>query len=282
VTVVQAQPSPTVTVVQAQASPTVTMAPQASNDCVENNDCADNQTCNAGTVEALICQDISGVDITCRKKTTVAHTCPVITNKQDGLSCGTIQVCKSGECTGITTKSLSFRMAFAGESSKSKCATDWKVKALVKDSSGNMKTYEDIVLTLEESTAEKNVYKGSVALEGISNTNGLSLFLKGPKHIQVKYGADGQTELYNKDGGELSGGDKIYDFTGYKMKPGDVNQDGVVNALDFSIVKNKSVTHEVVAEGQYLVEDLDGNCIMNTNDVLLLRETLQDKQDQIY
>jgi hypothetical protein len=66
------------------------------------------------------------------------------------------------------------------------------------------------------------------------------------------------------------------------MGPGDVNQDGVVNALDFSVVKNKSLSHEVVAEGQYLVEDLDGNCIMNTNDVLLLRETLQDKQDQIY
>ena len=186
-----------------------------------------------------------------------------------------------------TTGILRFLVTFKGVNSKSKCANNWPVKAIVKDSSGNMQNYGEGPLELESSTSEKNVYRGTIVLNGISSKTGLSLFLKGPKHVQVKYAKNGQTDLYNKDGGELSVTNDIdttaiYNFSGYGMGAGDVNQDGVVNAVDFAIVKKASLTHQVFDEGTYVPEDLDGNCIMNTNDVLLLRETLQDKQDQIY
>ncbi len=281
--------SPAATATPTKPAATATPTSGISDSCSSDNDCGNNESCgNDGTCSALSCQDNSGVDMTCKNLVTAAHECSVVTNKNDGVSCGSGKVCTAGECISSGSVGiLNFKMAFAGVSAKSKCATDWKVKAIVRDANGTMKTYEDVVLSLDESSAAKNIYKGSIALEGISSQSGLSVFLKGPKHIQVKYGEDSQSEMYNREGGNLSvttdiNTSKWYDFSNYAMGPGDVNQDGVVNALDFSIVKSKSLSHEVVSEGVYLEEDLDGNCIMNTNDVLLLRETLKDKQDQIY
>ncbi|PIV07778.1 hypothetical protein COS53_00665, partial [Candidatus Shapirobacteria bacterium CG03_land_8_20_14_0_80_35_14] len=80
----------------------------------------------------------------------------------------------------------------------------------------------------------------------------------------------------------------VYDFSNYPIIPGDVVgvnsdfSDGWINGVDFAYVKTKSLVHETVAEGGYLKGDLDGNCQVNSNDVNLLKISLQDKQGQLY
>jgi hypothetical protein len=72
------------------------------------------------------------------------------------------------------------------------------------------------------------------------------------------------------------------------MIPGDVTgevegvQDGWVNGIDFAYVKARALTHETVASGGYLKSDLDGNCQVNSNDVNILKISLQTKQGQLY
>ena len=77
-------------------------------------------------------------------------------------------------------------------------------------------------------------------------------------------------------------GDKVNDFSKYGLLAGDINQDGVINGLDFVNIKAKSATHVTVGDGQNLAEDLNGDCQANVTDVQIIRTSLQEKQGQLY
>ena len=118
----------------------------------------------------------------------------------------------------------------------------------------------------------------------------MAVFIKGPRHLQVKYGVSGQDYFYNQQGGAVkvtSSGmtTPINDFTKYSLLAGDVagqngeGQDGVVDGLDFSYVKaevNKRT------EGDQQVADLNGNCKLESQDLTLLMLAMKDKQEQLY
>jgi hypothetical protein len=71
----------------------------------------------------------------------------------------------------------------------------------------------------------------------------------------------------------------VYDFTGYPISAGDVNQDGTVDGLDFSEVKAAA---KMMTKGSSLATDLNGNCEMESQDVALLMVTLKERMEQLY
>lgn len=155
------------------------------------------------------------------------------------------------------------------------------------------KVYSGIIPPTKAVVEDKLVFSGTLALTGFKVRDGVAVFIKGPKHLQVKYGKNNQNGPYNIDGGEISlttysSSSPVYDFSGYPVIAGDVIgvdsevQDGWINGVDFSYVKSKSLVHETVAEGGYLKGDLDGNCQVNSNDVNILKISLQAKQGELY
>lgn len=196
------------------------------------------------------------------------------------------------------TARLNFRMTFDGVKPDAGCA-NWKVRALVLTADGNKRDYGLIDLSKDstvkinrgEDEEEYQVYRGSVQLIGISQRNGLALFLKGPKHLQIKYGINGQTEFYNRSGGELTvseGEDSpVYNFSLYPMLAGDIvgegdEPDGRVDGRDFAYVKAESVTRKTVDAGHDMKADLDGNCVLISTDVTRLMMALTERQEQMY
>lgn len=175
-----------------------------------------------------------------------------------------------------------FKMSFVGLLVNAKCAVDWKVQVVALNKNGVTKSFSDVAITREGVVDNRVVFNVSKQLSGFSDTSNVALFLKGPKHLQTKYGVDGQDKMYNKAGGELTLGDKVNDFSKYGLLAGDINQDGVINGLDFTNIKAKVATRVTVSDGQNLAEDLNGDCQANVADIQIIRTSLQEKQGQLY
>lgn len=187
---------------------------------------------------------------------------------------------------------LNYKVAFDGvKAADSKCGVGWPVVITVLGG-GKTVVYTNVPTKVGEVNTLA-VYGGSLVLKGFDVSSGVAVFIKGSKHLQMKYGINNQTAAYSKAGGEIvltsdSATSPSYDFSKYPVQPGDVagvageGQDGVVNSLDFAYEKGKSTTHEMVAEGGSMIGDLDGNCQLNTNDLVLLKKSLEEKQGQLY
>jgi len=182
---------------------------------------------------------------------------------------------------------LRFRLTFSGVEPNAECVTNWPLSVIVL---GNGKTavYNVIAQKMTEVT-DRAVFLADLRPEGFETAGTVALFIKGPKHIQMKYGKDGQNSPYGMAGGQilLTDEDKTYDFSNYPLLAGDVTgpgggRDGLINVLDFSLVKTKAGTHQTVAETDYLLEDLDGNCQLAPQDVEVLKQSLSGKQDELY
>lgn len=184
---------------------------------------------------------------------------------------------------------LKFKITFAGVNSAANCAKNWNVNVTVMEKNNKMNLFNNVPLTIGETKANGLlVYSGQVSLKGVATRDNLAIFIKSPKHIQTKYGVNGQSTFYGKSGGEIKVEDSslkttIQDFTGYPMLAGDVvgdnGQDGVVNGLDFAFIKNEVIKR---SEGDNMLADLNGNCKLESQDLSLLMQTLREKVDQIY
>jgi hypothetical protein len=205
--------------------------------------------------------------------------------------------CEEAAGCEINTQTLllKYKVAFGDVPANAKCAVNWPMQVIVLGN-GVTGVYNNMVPERDTSITDRAVYKGTVRLVGFDYgaRNNMAAFFKGSKHLQMKYGVNGQEGPYNKAGGELvlkgeNEADQVeYDFSKYPMLAGDVTnqagngQDGIINGLDFKYIKTKSLTHETVAEGSYLLADLDGNCQLNSNDVNILKKSLSEKQGQLY
>ncbi len=95
--------------------------------------------------------------------------------------------------------------------------------------------------------AGNNLWTGRVGFQTNSNTN-YSIYIKGPKHLQVKICDSSPRDNVNNNDilgiykcgnvGQvlLRQGENNYDFTGIYMLPGDINQDGVLNNIDYGLL----------------------------------------------
>lgn len=194
-----------------------------------------------------------------------------------------------------TTKLINFKVSFQGVTPASQCANNMEASVVVL-SAGSSHAYTGVNLnrTSETNSRGLSVYTGSVALTDVQlPANDVAIFVKGPKHLQMKYGADGQTAFYNKSGGELNvssdvNDGKVYNFQNYPMMAGDVTgsnssvQDGIVDGLDFNFVKSSAISRDTVSNGETLETDLDGSCQANSADVTTLMLSLKEKQAQLY
>lgn len=184
---------------------------------------------------------------------------------------------------------LNMILSFAGvRVSDSNCAKDWQVKVTVRAENGVMKTYEAPVVWQNDAN-DKGLVKFTVAglkLVNFPYKEKVAVFVKGPKHLQVKYGENGQTAFYDQAGGkiDLSNKEAWYDFSGYPVLAGDVvssssEQDGLVDGRDFAYVKAESYKR---TEGDHQKADLNGNCKMESQDLATLMLSLSEKQEQLY
>ena len=212
-------------------------------------------------------------------------TCPT------GADC--IMVMPHKYCKSDSAPVLNFKTSFGNvKSSSAKCVVDWPLQVIVLGS-GQSKVYTGVKVSKVAEVDNKVIFEGSLPLEGFTLFSNVAAFIKGPKHLQMKYAIQDQKGPYDKAGGKLVLTNKsetsiVYDFSDYPMVPGDVvgpnteTPDGWIDGVDFAYVKARSLTHETVDEGGYLKADLDGNCQVNSNDINVLKISLQTKQGQLY
>jgi hypothetical protein len=191
---------------------------------------------------------------------------------------------------------LKFRMAFAGINTAAACALskDLPLSVIVRNNDGTNKTYTGVIATKVNNTSGNLAYYDvSLRLVGFTQTGKFSVFVKSPKHLQVKYGINSQAEYYNKAGGELEGMTSdpattpVFSFEKYPLLAGDVTgpdgkQDGVVDGRDFVFVGVETIKRTEVGSGGYMLSDLNGNCKMESQDLSLLMISLSVKQGQLY
>jgi hypothetical protein len=187
---------------------------------------------------------------------------------------------------------LNFRYSVVGVRDDSQCAENWPLQVIVLGS-GETKMYQNVIGTKEGVVEGRLVYRARVVLEGFRQANNVAVFVKGPKHLQMKYAKADQDSAYDKAGGELTltsdpNTSSVYDFSRYAMLAGDVTgatferQDGVVDGRDFSYVKTRAIQRLSCNPGQSLLADLDGNCLVSGTDITTLMLSLAEKQGQLY
>jgi len=200
--------------------------------------------------------------------------------------------------SGSTTDGvLRFKVAFAGVGAGAGCVGEAKATVTVMDATGFSQTYNDVPLTESghemitmkgtDTAVDLKLFSGQVTLTGMGQRQGnLAMFIKGSKTMQIKYARNGQNDFYNRAGGELAAGATEYNFSGYPILAGDVRtasgdgQDGVVDGLDFSFVKQQAILQ--VARGGSMRADLNSDCVPNSIDAALLMHSLRERQEQLY
>jgi len=196
-------------------------------------------------------------------------------------------------CVPIDTPVLNYKVTFGGVivNQDTKCAVDWPLQIIVL-SAGETKVFTDTptAITSKGTLIE---YQGSLPLVGFNHLTNVAAFIKGPKHLQMKYAIQDQTARYGSAGGKLTvttsaETSPLYNFTGYPMLAGDVvgatikdGPNGEINGVDFAYLK--SLSKNVLGEaGTNVNGDLDGNCMITSNDIAIFRISLERKQSELY
>jgi hypothetical protein len=236
--------------------------------------------CTANTVSTTDCYDTTHLN-KCNSEGTAWL---------QGDQCATGQVCSNGVCGVGTTgaSKLSFKIAFDGVAAANiKCFDNFKTVTLTVGKVGTTLTQQlSVGVSKTDLTTSKNyaIFEAdNVALgTGFSGVANVYARIKGQVHARMYYCVKSQSAKNTSEICNLSLDGTVNNFYEYPILGGDVNQDGVVNGQDFSAVKTASMTRKQVADGGYMVEDLNGNCLMESQDVTLLMLALNEKQGQLY
>jgi dockerin type I repeat protein/thrombospondin type 1 repeat protein len=192
--------------------------------------------------------------------------------------------CNTHACDDGTPR-LSFDFTFAGVRAGSKCIKNKTVTVTVLKG-GLREEYKDvpIVATGDKNSRNETIFRvSSLTITEFSDLTSLSVFVKGTKHLQMKFGVDGQNEFYNQSGGQLRvEAGKVFDFSEYSLLAGDVDGSGTIDGLDFAEIKKRAAAFETTEEGEESQFDLDGSCMVNSIDMALLVQSLNEKYDQVY
>jgi hypothetical protein len=140
--------------------------------------------------------------------------------------------------------------------------------------SGTVNKYEEVPVEFDEQA----IGTGSLELVGVEPGDGYAILIKGPVHLARRYCEDDQTEhcWLGEENITLNAGGNSFDWTGLRLEPGDIDQNGVVNSADFTTLKQALMT-----EGD-VQEDLNFNGIVNGQDVTFFLGTLSTKyEDEI-
>jgi len=249
-------------------------------------------TCEIGKKDCSIGDD---------KETYYAKTCGSTGEWSEKTECPVECDSSTNWCNGLDKGYLSFNYVLDGvKPGNDSCTKNWKIKVVV--SKGTVKTQTYTVPLAKDSTRSANsgdnVYRAFVPISDLPDTTGLSVLLKGPKHMTTKYGMDNQDDGYTQYMGMLTIAkgvatkNKPFNFINYPILAGDVTgifngiPDGVIDSLDYNFIKRKmsEVNDQefIGEEGLDLMGDLDGNCVVNSADLNLLKKALKRQYAQTY
>jgi hypothetical protein len=134
---------------------------------------------------------------------------------------------------------INFKVKFQGVTTKK---PDQKVKIIIRKDDFE-KVYEDIAVT----SNDDGLYSGSFTAEGTAAGSGYTFYVKGGRHVAVKYIENNQSQRarYSDTGRiTLAAGANNLDFSKLPLPYGDLpnpndsmKQDGVINAVDYSLLK---------------------------------------------
>ena len=191
--------------------------------------------------------------------------------------------------TETSTSKVSFKIAFKGVKPSSNCLVSLNN---IKVAIGNVSTnfyQSDINASITPVSGETNNNGDQVFLVSKlildSKFNLLNNFnyvrVKGPFHLSSRMCLNNQnTKLDEMTTCDISLKDTdttIYNFSNYALVPGDINQDGITNGLDYSIIKNNFNADAKINCGQQADINYDG--IVNSLDANLFKESLSKIED---
>lgn len=194
----------------------------------------------------------------------------------------------TGECNSQTAEQqdseLNFKFVFDGVKAGAECISDLSDLEIVVASRLIDNAIQSKTVSFSE-TDETDSHGNQVfEVKGLSldktifgtvNSDNY-VKIKGPLHGRIRYCLNNQStvigdkKMCNID---LHSG-TLYDFTKYPLAPGDVNHDGVINAVDYSIVAG-----QWNSDGCGIDEDLNKDGIVNMNDLsLVMKYLLKDDE----
>ena len=217
-----------------------------------------------------------------------------ITNCPTGQVCTTdavgTNVCRE---TDYTAPSLNLFFAISGVKAVNPCFGDlgFRVNVAKDGQDGITGNVIATVVANKFNQLGDQVFKiSNFALDNTySLTDKVKIFISGKKTLATLYGKNSQTSGFGALNtsqilvSSLSG--NTLDFSAYPVLNGDVGkegqlgaQDGVVNAVDFSYMKNQ--WGNTCNSGQNLEADLNGDCRVDTFDLQILKNAMAEQYAQ--
>ncbi len=184
---------------------------------------------------------------------------------------------------------INFKIAFKGLKPESACST-------------SLKTVDLNIVNVTKKVYQSQISTSMTPVTGEINKSGDQIFLVSNlvldnnfkntdsfNYIQVKNQAYLSARMcFNNQSDKVSSSSTCnlpltngatYDFSNYSLLPGDLNQDGIVNAFDFSIVKYNINPSANSSCGQQTDLNYDG--IINSFDIAYLKQSLLQTSDEV-
>lgn len=128
------------------------------------------------------------------------------------------------------------------------------------------------------------IWTGTINVNFATVADKYRILIKGAQHIQKKICIDTPTEAkpgsYNCATGNITlvNGDNNLNFSGIMLLVGDLDQNGIVDSVDFALVKNNLGKHDA---STLTKADLNRDGIVNTQDFSLILAALAIRTDEL-
>jgi hypothetical protein len=186
---------------------------------------------------------------------------------------------------------LKFRMVFPGVWPNNKYIEGYeKVKLMVESGIGTT-WLGDVTMTkvaasettsIKEGNEPYQVYEAKVPLTNFPYNENLAVTIKGIKHLGMRFGGDDQMGCYRAMLGTLDGLTKdestpVFNFVKTPLQGGDVDGNDLVNAVDYTNVKNALDSIVCKEENKCPKEDINGDGVINAADTTYINLTVSNK-----
>ena len=226
--------------------------------------------CTANTVSTTECYDTTHL-----KKCDSVGTAWI-----QGDPCATGQVCKNGVCGVFGDSKLSFKIAFLEVKTNVSCLDNFRNVALTMGKAGTDFKKDltvDILGTGETNSNGFAIFKAeNIAMDiGFSGATNVYVKIKGQVHSKMYYCTKDQSAKTTSQSCNLAIDGTVNNLYNYPILAGDVDQNGIVNSLDFGEIRTN-----LFKTGCGLKSDLTGDGIVNNLDVRLFKIALEAKYDE--
>jgi len=175
---------------------------------------------------------------------------------------------------------LNFKVKFQGVDSRPLDSNQYTKRVKVRVTKGDLNETFNADVTSDD----QGVFSGSVVLSEVPVGSDYTIFIKGPQHLARKFCTNSQTERCVGPGQiALAEGNNNFDFSGLVLEAGDLpnngQQDGVVNSVDYSLLKARGA--QTLPEA-LAIADVNFDGVVGSQDWVLMRNTLETKYEEDY